>query len=311
MLQRLWTSTQKEPANLESYKSQWKLCRSQVSGKFNMKHRLISASIALPLVLSGIFLGGIWFSFLIIFGAVVSAHELVKMTGSDNNGKTALLSAIISGVLVGSAYIYSKHLLRNNPDNWELQLSILSYLLLTLVLVSILILLVLAKPRKLNSFFCMLSAVGYTGGLLSFSILIRNGDNGLGWIVLLSLIVWANDTGSYITGKTIGKTPFFPSISPNKTREGAMGGYLLGLVMAVVAGIYVTDGEFTGLGLFRLILMAIVFVSLAQIGDLFESALKRRANIKDSGSIMPGHGGALDRLDSIVLAFPVLYYFTQ
>ena len=72
-----------------------------------------------------------------------------------------------------------------------------------------------------------------------------------------------------------------------------------------------TDGEFTGLGLFRLILMAIVFVSLAQIGDLFESVLKRRANIKDSGSIMPGHGGALDRLDSIVLAFPVLYYFTQ
>ena len=101
------------------------------------------------------------------------------------------------------------------------------------------------------------------------------------------------------------------SISPNKTREGAIGGYLLGMVVAIVAGIYLSDGELTELGLFKLVLMAIIFVSLAQIGDLFESALKRRADIKDSGSIMPGHGGALDRLDSIVLAFPVLYYFTQ
>ena len=276
-----------------------------------MKRRLISASIALPLVLSGIYLGGIWFSFIIIFGAVVSAHELAKMTGNNNNGKTALLSAMISGVLVGSVYTYSSHLLRNNPGSWELQLSILSYFLLTLVLVSILTLLILGKARKLNSFFCVLSAVGYTGGLLSFSILVRNGDNGLGWIVLLSLIVWANDTGSYLTGKSIGKSPFFPSISPNKTREGAIGGYLLGMVVAIVAGIYLSDGELTELGLFKLVLMAIIFVSLAQIGDLFESALKRRADIKDSGSIMPGHGGALDRLDSIVLAFPVLYYFTQ
>jgi len=296
---------------LESYKSRWKLCRSQVSGKFNVKRRLISASIALPLVLSGIYLGGIWFSFIIIFGAVVSAHELAKMTGNNNNGKTALLSAMISGVLVGSVYIYSSHLLQNNPGSWELQLSILSYFLLTLVLVSILTLLILDKARKLNSFFCVLSAVGYTGGLLSFSILVRNGDNGLGWIVLLSLIVWANDTGSYLTGKSIGKTPFFPSISPNKTREGAIGGCLLGMIFAIVVGIYLSDGELTELGLFKLVLMAIIFVSLAQIGDLFESALKRRADIKDSGSIMPGHGGALDRLDSIVLAFPVLYYFTQ
>ena len=83
------------------------------------------------------------------------------------------------------------------------------------------------------------------------------------------------------------------------------------MVVAIVAGIYLSDGELTELGLFKLVLMAIIFVSLAQIGDLFESALKRRADIKDSGSIMPGHGGALDRLDSIVLAFPVLYYFTQ
>ncbi|MDC0035031.1 phosphatidate cytidylyltransferase [Chloroflexi bacterium] len=275
-----------------------------------MKHRLISASIALPLVLSGIFLGGIWFSFIIIFGSVVSAYELAKMTGTDQR-KAPFISASLSGILVGSVYLCSSYLFGNKPNSWELLLFALSSALLILVLVSILVLLVLGKNRRLNRLFCVLSAVGYTGGLLSFSILIRNGDNGLVWIVLLSLIVWANDTGSYITGKALGKTPFFPSISPNKTREGAIGGYFLGMVVAVVAGTYLSDYEFTEWLLFRLILMGIIFVSLAQIGDLFESVLKRRANIKDSGSIMPGHGGALDRLDSIVLAFPVLYYFIQ
>ncbi|MEC7836468.1 MAG: phosphatidate cytidylyltransferase [Chloroflexota bacterium] len=275
-----------------------------------MKHRLISASVALPLVLFGIFFGGIWFALIIIFGAVVSAHELSKMTGT-HNGKIPLISAILSGLLVGAVYIYSSHLLRNNPSSWELQLSISSYTLLILAVTSILILSILGKTRKLNSFFCMLSAIGYTGGLLSFSILIRNGENGLGWIVFISLIVWANDTGSYLTGKSIGKTPFFPSISPNKTREGAIGGYLLAMAVAIVSGIYLSNIELTVPALFRLIIMGMIFVSLAQIGDLFESALKRRAGIKDSGTIMPGHGGALDRLDSIVLAFPVLYYFIQ
>ena len=310
MLLKLWKSTQEEPVNLANFKWHWKLCRSQWSGKLNMKHRLISASVALPLVLFGIFFGGIWFAFIIIFGAVVSAHELSKMTGT-HNGKIPLISAILSGLLVGAVYIYSSHLLRNNPSSWELQLSISSYTLLILAVTSILILSILGKNRKLNSFFCMLSAIGYTGGLLSFSILIRNGENGLGWIVFISLIVWANDTGSYLTGKSIGKTPFFPSISPNKTREGAIGGYLLAMTVAIVSGIYLSNIELTVPALFRLIIMGMIFVSLAQIGDLFESALKRRAGIKDSGTIMPGHGGALDRLDSIVLAFPVLYYFIQ
>ena len=113
-------SIQKEPANLESYKPRWKLCRSQISGKFNMKHRLISAGIALPLVLTGIFLGGIWFSFIIIFGSVVSAYELAKMTGTDQR-KAPFISASLSGILVGSVYLCSSYLFGNKPNSWELQ----------------------------------------------------------------------------------------------------------------------------------------------------------------------------------------------
>ena len=275
-----------------------------------MKHRLISSAIALPLVLAGIFMGGIWFSFLMIFGAVVSAYELARITGGNLKNKP-LISAILSGLLVAFVQTYDSYLLGLLSINIGRSSIILPIVLLSFICISILILLVWGKDRRLGIFTCEVSSVSYTGGLLSFAVLVRNGENGLGWIVLLSLIVWANDTGSYITGKAVGKTPFFPTISPHKTLEGAIGGYVCGLAIAIAGGLLLTRLGFTELGLYSLMSLGIIFVVLAQTGDLFESALKRRANIKDSGSIMPGHGGALDRLDSIVLAFPVLYYFAQ
>ncbi len=275
-----------------------------------MKSRLISSAMALPLVLAGIFMGGIWFSLIIIFGAVVSAYELARITGG-NIQKKPLISAILSGLLVALVQIYDSYLLGLPRFNIELSSIILPVVLLSFICISILILLIWGRDRKLGIFTCVVSSVSYTGGLLSFAVLVRNSEHGLGWIVLLSLIVWANDTGSYITGKAVGKTPFFPTVSPNKTLEGALGGYVCGLATAIAGGLLLTRFGFTALGLYSLMTLGIIFVVLAQTGDLFESALKRRANIKDSGSIMPGHGGALDRLDSIVLAFPVLYYFAQ
>lgn len=83
------------------------------------------------------------------------------------------------------------------------------------------------------------------------------------------------------------------------------------MAVAIASGLLLPRFGFVDLGLYSLLILGFIFVVLAQTGDLFESSLKRRANLKDSGSIMPGHGGALDRLDSIVLAFPVLYYFAQ
>jgi phosphatidate cytidylyltransferase len=266
--------------------------------------------MALPLVLAGIFMGGIWFSLIIIFGAVVSAYELARITGG-NIQKKPLISAILSGLLVALVQMYDSYLLGLPRFNIELSSIILSVVLLSFICISILILLIWGRDRKLGIFTCVVSSVSYTGGLLSFAVLVRSSEHGLGWIVLLSLIVWANDTGSYITGKAVGKTPFFPTVSPNKTLEGALGGYVCGLATAIAGGLLLTRFGFTALGLYSLMTLGIIFVVLAQTGDLFESALKRRANIKDSGSIMPGHGGALDRLDSIVLAFPVLYYFAQ
>lgn len=125
--------------------------------------------------------------------------------------------------------------------------------------------------------------------------------NGWGWILLLLLMVWAADVGAYFTGKYFGKQPLAPLISPKKTVQGLYGGLV---AVFIVAGIYVMFWHFS---IFRepffLILVLLVFM-MAVIGDLVESAIKRWMNVKDSGTLLPGHGGILDRIDSLLAAAP-------
>ena len=145
----------------------------------------------------------------------------------------------------------------------------------------------------------------YVGGDLS------RGDGyelGRNWLLLALLTTFATDTGAYLVGRAIGRHPMAPSISPNKTWEGAIGGF----VGAVAAALLV--GQFFNLGLspaawnWQLPLIGATVGIAAQAGDLLESRLKRLAQVKDAGNLMPGHGGLLDRLDSLLLTIPVVYY---
>ena len=145
----------------------------------------------------------------------------------------------------------------------------------------------------------------YLGGDLS------RGDGyelGRNWLLLALLTTFATDTGAYLVGRAIGRHPMAPSISPNKTWEGAIGGF----VGAVAAALLV--GQFFNLGLspaawnWQLPLIGATVGIAAQAGDLLESRLKRLAQVKDAGNLMPGHGGLLDRLDSLLLTIPVVYY---
>lgn len=122
---------------------------------------------------------------------------------------------------------------------------------------------------------------------------------------LFFLIITASDTGAYYVGRTLGKHKLAPLISPGKTIEGSIGG----LCFAVIAALIVKYTFFTTIPMLHVIVMAIVMNIIGQMGDLFESVLKRGSGTKDAASIIPGHGGLLDRLDSILFNAPILYYY--
>jgi len=145
----------------------------------------------------------------------------------------------------------------------------------------------------------------WVSGLLACLPLLRRFDHGLVWIILLLAVTWLGDTGAYFAGRAFGKTKLYQKISPKKTWEGAVGG----LALSVVGALVICHFWLPDVGLIQMALLAAVLDCAGVAGDLAESMLKRSFGVKDSGSIMPGHGGILDRIDSLLFSGPLLYLF--
>ncbi len=148
----------------------------------------------------------------------------------------------------------------------------------------------------------------YVPYLFGYLLLLRGIPSGRSWVFFLFLTVWAGDTGAYYIGTRYGKRKLFPKVSPKKTLEGSAGGLLCSLAAGGVGKIvFSLPVE----GLVTAVLLGAGLGLIGQIGDLAESILKRSSGLKDSGVLFPGHGGVLDRFDSILFAGPALYYFLQ
>jgi phosphatidate cytidylyltransferase len=153
-----------------------------------------------------------------------------------------------------------------------------------------------------------LLGIFYLGFLLYPAAALRfdfGEKTGLHWMIVLLFTLWAGDSAALVVGKRFGRTPFAPQVSPKKTNEGAVGGLLAGIFAAVVLQQFL----FPDLPLQHVVAVAFLAGIAGQMGDLAESMLKRAAEIKDSSRIIPGHGGALDRIDSLLFGFPVLYVY--
>lgn len=132
------------------------------------------------------------------------------------------------------------------------------------------------------------------------------GDRlGLHWLLILFAVIWAGDTAAMFVGKTFGRTLFAPRLSPKKTNEGAIAGLLGGAAAAIL----LQQLLFVDLPLVHVIVVSLLLGMFGQLGDVAESMLKRAADVKDSSHLIPGHGGVLDRIDSLLFAFPVLYLY--
>jgi phosphatidate cytidylyltransferase len=134
------------------------------------------------------------------------------------------------------------------------------------------------------------------------------GDNVFHWEVLMGVfvLIWANDTGAYLVGVNFGKHRLFERISPKKSWEGSIGGAIITIGIAWLISLYAND-----LNLIQWIIIGAIVVVFGSLGDLVESLLKRNLNIKDSGTIIPGHGGLLDRFDALLLVSPMVFVFLQ
>jgi len=144
----------------------------------------------------------------------------------------------------------------------------------------------------------------YIGFMFAYILLLRfiPGKDGLFYVLFTVLVTWANDTFAYFIGVNFGKHKLSPKISPKKSIEGSLGGLVGGLLMAEALGSFFQKPALS------LLILGLLVVVAGQFGDLVESVIKRNAGVKDSGHFLPGHGGVLDRFDSLLLAAPVVYY---
>ena len=143
--------------------------------------------------------------------------------------------------------------------------------------------------------------IGFCGAHL---ILLRSLPDGINWVLVLTAIIVFSDTAAYYTGKKFGTTKLCPALSPGKTRAGAVGGIIGGMF----AGLVVSAVVFENANLIMVGGLGLILSVIGIVGDLIESVIKRVSGVKDSGNILPGHGGILDRCDSILLTAPALYY---
>jgi phosphatidate cytidylyltransferase len=145
----------------------------------------------------------------------------------------------------------------------------------------------------------------YVPLLLSHLLMIRMLPNGVLWLFLIMVIVMCGDSAAYYVGSSFGKTKLYPAVSPNKSVEGSLGG-----LAGSMAGAFLFRALFfPELSAADCVATSLLLGVLGQLGDLFESLLKRSCGVKDSGAIIPGHGGILDRLDSILFAAPAAFYY--
>ena len=164
------------------------------------------------------------------------------------------------------------------------------------------------KRLRFSDIAIMFFATIYISCFLKYVSQVRDLDNGLYYVFLIFICAWADDTGAYFIGKLLGKHKLAPGISPKKTVEGSVGGVVFALLGCMILGLVAQFGFHMQVNYIALAIVGLIGPCLGQLGDLAASLMKRECGVKDFGHIMPGHGGLLDRFDSVILIAPFVYY---
>lgn len=272
-----------ESESEESYEA------AEQAASSDLAMRIGSALVVFGLFLGSLVLGGWWFTIFVTLVMVVSVGEFyatVRTRGYRPLALFGLLGVILMGVgahMVGPLAI----------GGWAAAASAATILFFSLT------------PRRNVLSNTTITVLGMAwAGMLGFAILIADGPHPVSHIMFLVLVIASNDVGAYFVGRAFGRRRLAPNVSPNKTVEGFIGGLLLGAVVASVLAVFPPWEE---IGITRALVTAGLVGILAPIGDLAESMVKRNLGVKDMGSVLPGHGGMLDRIDGFLFAVPAVY----
>ena len=291
-----------------------------------MGRRILTAAVALPPLLFVVWRGELWFAALVALAAALGAWELSRMAERWGQRPVISVAVVLAAALALFAYfLYGPMSPLPGAENLPRAMAALALVSAAATLVAHR---VRGFPGRVLATCCV---IGVVGGTLFHAVPLRLLDwiavsegpsplvlveggqvfrsldswypNGLSWIVFLLAVTFATDTAAYFVGKAFGSHKLAPNVSPNKTWEGAIGGFC----GAVACGVGLEMALGLNADLITVALMSAALGVTGQLGDLYESKLKRLAGVKDSGGLFPGHGGILDRMDSLMWNVMVLY----
>ena len=262
-----------------------------------LRTRLLTALWGIPLLLLAAWFDTPlpWFVIFASIWGVLAAYEFYRITG---------VSKSLALTCFGMIWVLLFMLRPQFPDELELPLLLTSGAGLSLIM----LLFLKKKDGIFNRWAWMMGGILYAGWLLSYLAALRI-EAGRDWLLLALLATFGSDTAAYFIGKAIGKHKLAPAISPGKTWEGAIGG-LFGAVIVSLLFTLETPVQLS-LGYGQAIILGLAISVFGQLGDLVESLLKRNCEVKDSGKWMPGHGGLLDRIDSLLFVSATIWLYVE
>jgi len=265
-----------------------------------VRERVLSALIAVPVVVAVVVVGGPWLALMVVavgIWGVLEFYRLARSAGlkparavgvlgvvafaaAGYTGSSIAVGAVLAGMVIASLVFQTLELGRESA---------------------------IANPAV------TVFGAAYIGWAVGLILLLREvggASAGLGHVMTVLLTVWANDIGAYFVGSAFGRHKLMPEVSPNKSVEGALAGLAAGVCVGVGArALGVALGWWPQVPTAHAVALSLAVGLAGQAGDLAESAMKRNAHVKDSGTFLPGHGGVLDRIDSVLFAIPVAYYY--
>jgi phosphatidate cytidylyltransferase len=262
-----------------------------------LQKRVISGLLFLPIFYLVVWqLPPVYFTGLVLAAVLVGLHEFYRMAQARGINSNAMLGSVLGALIVLESYQPLPHGMGK------------VYLAAGLLLIMI-IRLFSPKPVEgaLEDVASSVLGIFYVAILFSFQVSIRTGMDGKQWLVFLYFVIWASDIGAYSIGIPFGKHRLYEKVSPKKSIEGFIGALIASAGMALLCRAWFMPS----IGMGEAVGLALALAVVGVIGDLVESLFKRSAGVKDSGGIIPGHGGILDRMDSMLFAAPVLYYFLR